>query len=134
MSLFDRRAVLGGLAAALAANPVRAAAEPITDATGRPIARPATLGRVFPAGPPAAILLYTLAPDLLLGWPRANRTEEREFLLRFPQLAHEGIDAGVACPRLRRFREEAGGAEIGILREQRGAARRVSGRQVPEVG
>ena len=81
MSLFDRRAVLGGLAAALAANPVRAAAEPITDATGRPIARPATLGRVFPAGPPATILLYTLAPDLLLGWPRANRTEERDFLL-----------------------------------------------------
>ena len=26
-------------------------------------------------------MLYTLAPDLLLGWPRANRAEEREFLL-----------------------------------------------------
>jgi iron complex transport system substrate-binding protein len=36
---------------------------------------------VFPAGPPAAILLYTLAPELLLGWPRANRAEECEFLL-----------------------------------------------------
>ena len=36
---------------------------------------------MFPAGPPAAILLYTLAPDLLLGWPRANRPEECEFLL-----------------------------------------------------
>jgi iron complex transport system substrate-binding protein len=36
---------------------------------------------VFPAGPPAAILLYTLAPDLLLGWTRANRSDEREFLL-----------------------------------------------------
>ena len=36
---------------------------------------------MFPAGPPAAIMLYTLAPDLLLGWPRANRPEEREFLL-----------------------------------------------------
>jgi iron complex transport system substrate-binding protein len=36
---------------------------------------------VFPAGPPASIVLYTLAPDLLLGWPRANRPEEREFLL-----------------------------------------------------
>jgi iron complex transport system substrate-binding protein len=36
--------------------------------------------RVFPAGPPAAITLYTVAPDLLLGWPRANRAEEREFL------------------------------------------------------
>ena len=36
---------------------------------------------MFPAGPPAAILLYTLAPELLLGWPRANRPEECEFLL-----------------------------------------------------
>ena len=26
-------------------------------------------------------MLYTLAPELLLGWPRANRPEEREFLL-----------------------------------------------------
>jgi iron complex transport system substrate-binding protein len=26
-------------------------------------------------------MLYTLAPDLLLGWPRANRADEREFLL-----------------------------------------------------
>ena len=36
---------------------------------------------MFPAGPPAAILLYTLAPDLLLGWPRANRPEECVFML-----------------------------------------------------
>jgi iron complex transport system substrate-binding protein len=36
---------------------------------------------VFPAGPPAAILLYTLAPDLLLGWPRANRPEECVYML-----------------------------------------------------
>ena len=42
---------------------------------------PAKVARVFPAGPPAAILLYTLAPDLLLGWPRANRPEECAFML-----------------------------------------------------
>jgi iron complex transport system substrate-binding protein len=36
---------------------------------------------VFPAGPPAAILLYTLAPELLIGWPRANRPEECAFML-----------------------------------------------------
>jgi iron complex transport system substrate-binding protein len=42
---------------------------------------PAKVSRVFPAGPPAAILLYTLAPDLLIGWPRANRTEECVYLL-----------------------------------------------------
>jgi iron complex transport system substrate-binding protein len=42
---------------------------------------PGKVERVFPAGPPAAILLYTLAPDLLLGWPRANRAEECAFML-----------------------------------------------------
>ena len=36
---------------------------------------------MFPAGPPAAIVLYTVAPNLLIGWPRANRADEREFLL-----------------------------------------------------
>jgi iron complex transport system substrate-binding protein len=41
----------------------------------------AVVERVYPSGPPAAIMLYTLAPDLLIGWPRANRGEEREFLL-----------------------------------------------------
>jgi iron complex transport system substrate-binding protein len=42
---------------------------------------PAKVTHVFPAGPPAAILLYTLAPDLLLGWPRANRPEECIYML-----------------------------------------------------
>ena len=42
---------------------------------------PAKVARVFPAGPPAAILLYTLAPELLIGWPRANRAEECVYML-----------------------------------------------------
>jgi iron complex transport system substrate-binding protein len=53
----------------------------VKDATGRLIDVPAKVTRVFPAGPPAAIMLYTLAPELLIGWPRANRPEEIEFLL-----------------------------------------------------
>lgn len=53
----------------------------VTDGAGRRVAIPAKVERVFPAGPPAAIQLYTLAPELLLGWPRANRPEEMEFLL-----------------------------------------------------
>jgi iron complex transport system substrate-binding protein len=36
---------------------------------------------VFPAGAPAAILLYTLAPDLLISWPRANRPQECAYML-----------------------------------------------------
>src|SRR5262249_23823921 len=76
----DRRALLLGASAALLA-PRRARAATVTDAAGRAVSVPERVARVFPAGPPAAILLYTLAPDLLLGWPRANRPEEREFLL-----------------------------------------------------
>ena len=63
----DRRTVLSGLATALAAPRIaRAAGE--GDRIGRMFAPPAKVERVFAAGPPAAILLYTLAPELLLGW------------------------------------------------------------------
>src|SRR5262245_54550134 len=58
-----------------------ACAATVTDATGRALPVPQNVARVFPAGPPAAILLYTLAPDLLLGWPRANRPEECAYML-----------------------------------------------------
>jgi iron complex transport system substrate-binding protein len=76
----DRRAVLGGLAASVAA-PRLARAAAVRDGAGREVPVPARVERVFPAGPPAAIQLYTLAPDLLIGWPRANRPEELPFLL-----------------------------------------------------
>jgi iron complex transport system substrate-binding protein len=79
MSL-NRRTLIAGLSATiLAPHPVRAAT--ITDGAGRIVPVPERVERVFPAGPPAAIFLYTLAPELLIGWPRANRPEEREFLL-----------------------------------------------------
>ena len=77
--MITRRTLLAGSTALLAAQPARAAA--VTDASGRAIPIPNTVARVFPAGPPAAILLYTVAPDLLLGWPRANRAEECAFML-----------------------------------------------------
>jgi len=76
----DRRSVLAGMSAALLA-PRAARAASVADGAGRQVPVPASVTRVFPAGPPAAILLYTLAPDLLLGWPRANRGPELEFLM-----------------------------------------------------
>ena len=76
----DRRTLLAGLSASALAPRV-ARAQTVTDAAGRAVPIPEKVTRVFPAGPPAAILLYTLAPDLLLGWPRANRPEECEFML-----------------------------------------------------
>jgi iron complex transport system substrate-binding protein len=78
--LIDRRTLIAGLSAALIA-PRPAFAQTVTDAAGRSVPVPAKVTRVFPAGPPAAILLYTLAPDLLIGWPRANRPEECAYML-----------------------------------------------------
>jgi iron complex transport system substrate-binding protein len=76
----DRRALMLGGAAALFA-PCAGRAATVTDAAGRAVPVPDKVARVFPGGPPAAILLYTLAPDLLIGWPRANRPEECVFML-----------------------------------------------------
>ncbi len=78
--MIDRRTLIAALSAALIA-PRRASAKTVSDAAGRTVPVPAKVSRVFPAGPPAAILLYTLAPDLLIGWPRANRPEECAYML-----------------------------------------------------
>jgi iron complex transport system substrate-binding protein len=80
MRTIDRRALIAGASAAMLAPP-RALADAVTDGADRAVPVPARVARVFPAGPPAAIFLYTLAPELLIGWPRANRPQEREFLL-----------------------------------------------------
>jgi iron complex transport system substrate-binding protein len=78
--ILDRRSLLAGLSVSVLA-PRLVHAATVADAAGRAVPVPEKVTRVFPAGPPAAILLYTLAPDLLLGWPRANRAEECEFML-----------------------------------------------------
>jgi iron complex transport system substrate-binding protein len=57
------------LGAAIAA-PLPAAARVVTDATGRRIDVPDAAARILPAGQPAAILIYALAPEKMLGWPR----------------------------------------------------------------
>jgi iron complex transport system substrate-binding protein len=55
-------------AAVLAAAP--AAARSVIDATGRTIDVPDAVARILPVGQPAAILIYALAPEKMLGWPR----------------------------------------------------------------
>jgi iron complex transport system substrate-binding protein len=78
--LIDRRALLSGAAATLL-TPRLVHAATITDDAGRTVQIPAKVERVFVSGPPAAILLYSFAPDLLIGWTRAHRPEECEFLM-----------------------------------------------------
>jgi iron complex transport system substrate-binding protein len=80
----DRRTFVGGVAATLAA-PLRGFAGSITDATGRTVTAPEHISRVYPAGPPAVVELYTLAPDLLIGWLEPLPPEARDFLL--PEVA-----------------------------------------------
>lgn len=46
-----------------------ALAAEVTDSTGRAVQIPDKVLHVLPAGPPAAILLEAIAPDLMLGWP-----------------------------------------------------------------
>jgi iron complex transport system substrate-binding protein len=75
-----RRSLLGASATCLAV-PAFAQGGFVIDGAGRRVTIPTRVDRVFPAGPPAAIKLYTLAPELLIGWPRANRAEELDFLL-----------------------------------------------------
>lgn len=67
-----------------------ALAADVVDATGRDVQVPEHIAHVLPAGPPAAVLLAALAPDLMLGWPEPMSDEARAFLApeaaRLPQV------------------------------------------------
>jgi iron complex transport system substrate-binding protein len=69
--------VVWGCGAALAQAPTRT----ITDSAGRRVEIPLRVSRVLAAGPPASILLYTLAPEKIVGWVRTPSPAEKEFLL-----------------------------------------------------
>jgi iron complex transport system substrate-binding protein len=53
----------------------------ITDSAGRRVEIPQQISRVLAAGPPASILLYTLAPEKIIGWVRTPSPPEKAFLL-----------------------------------------------------
>lgn len=57
-----------------------AQARVITDSAGRTVEVPDQINRVYAAGPPAAVMLYVLAPEKMIGWPRAPKHFELEFL------------------------------------------------------
>jgi iron complex transport system substrate-binding protein len=52
----------------------------VVDSAGRRIEVPAKVARVFVAGGPASVFIYTLAPDKLLGWNRPLTPEERAYI------------------------------------------------------
>ncbi len=57
-----------------------ALATQVTDATGRTVQVPEQIAHVLPAGPPAAVLLEAVAPDLMLGWPSPLSDNARALL------------------------------------------------------
>ena len=67
-----------------------ALAAAVVDATGRGVEVPEHIARVLPAGPPAAVLLAALAPDLMLGWTSPVSDDARALLApeaaRLPQV------------------------------------------------
>lgn len=65
--------------AALALTVSAVSARTITDSAGRTVEIPDEINRVFAAGPPASVLVYVVRPDVLTGWPRALRPEEKAY-------------------------------------------------------
>lgn len=76
-----------GLCAAIAAcllaflaDAPGAVGRPFTDVAGRQVEVPDKVSRVLAAGPPASVLLYTLAPAKMVGWVAAPSPAEKPFL------------------------------------------------------
>jgi iron complex transport system substrate-binding protein len=59
---------------------VPAQAVEFTDSLGRTVTLPATIGRVLPAGPPAAVAIYTVAPEKMIGWVRPLSDDQKTFI------------------------------------------------------
>jgi iron complex transport system substrate-binding protein len=51
-----------------------------TDSLGRTVTLPDTITHVLPAGPPAAVAIYTVAPEKLIGWVRPLGDEQKAFI------------------------------------------------------
>ena len=77
----------------------RATAAQIVDATGRTVQVPDHIAHIIPAGPPAAVLLEAIAPDLMAGWPFPVSDDTRALLppdaAKLPQIprvtGHEDV-------------------------------------------
>ena len=72
--------LVAGALAALAWPSWRVDAKSFTDSAGRRVDVPDPVRRVFPAGPPASVTLFAVAPEKMLGWTQAIGTEARPFL------------------------------------------------------
>jgi iron complex transport system substrate-binding protein len=69
-----------GAIARLAFAPSSAEAKSFTDSADRRIDVPDEVRRVFPAGPPASVTVFIVAPEKMLGWTRMPSAEAQAFL------------------------------------------------------
>lgn len=84
-------ALLRALALIVAALPLAVcAAREFVDDAGRKVSLPDRVQRVYAAGPPASVLVFAIAPDKLIGWTRAFRSDEAQWIApkyaRLPEL------------------------------------------------
>ena len=89
-----------GFAIACLAVAASAHGAEFTDSAGRHVELPATIARATPAGPPADVLLYALAPETLVGLVEPFKSEQRAFapaayaaLPKIPRITGKPSDA-----------------------------------------
>jgi iron complex transport system substrate-binding protein len=101
---------LSRVAVLLLAFGTPASARSVVDATGRTVEIPDRIERVMPAGPPAAVLLYTLAPEKMIGWPHAPGAPAKSLLgpsfADLPALAPLVRDGKVQTDQIRAARPD----------------------------
>ena len=60
----------------------------VVDSAGRRVEVPAKIERIFAAGAPAGVFIYTLAPEKLLNWNLPLAAEQRAYMpARYSELA-----------------------------------------------
>jgi iron complex transport system substrate-binding protein len=75
-----RRSALALLGASLVARPALSQTRTIVDSAGRQVTLPASVLRLFVAGPPASVLAYALDRDAMVGWIRSPSPAEKAYL------------------------------------------------------
>lgn len=72
--------MLAAIAALVLGSTAPAATRTVVDSAGRRVEVPGRIERVFAAGAPAGVFLYTLAPEKLLNWNLPPTAEQRAYL------------------------------------------------------
>ena len=107
--MITRRAFLASVAVTIVSSRAGTAGESSADEGGTRAAQ--RVRRVFAAGPPAAVLVYVLAPDALIGWP-SRLDDESLALLGKPAVESPGART-TGRPRQHGLARDARAAQAG---------------------